>query len=58
MSQDTGKKYALRQNGVHYGAHLTEAFKARAQKMSETMTPEDKALAARFGYWLAELTVR
>jgi methyltransferase (TIGR00027 family) len=54
---DAIRKWALRRDGTFYGAHLTDAFKARAQQMTADLPKEDLALAARFGYWIGELKV-
>jgi methyltransferase (TIGR00027 family) len=53
----TAKKYAWRRKGTFYGAHLTSAFNARTHEMMRAIPPADLALAARSGYWLAELVV-
>ena len=57
-SLDTVKKYAFRRDGTFYGAHLMEAFKARGEQMMSQMPAEDRALAARWGYFIAELKVQ
>ena len=54
---DAIRKWAMRRDGTFYGAHLMEAFKARAQQMTAELPKEDLALATRFGYWIGELKV-
>jgi methyltransferase (TIGR00027 family) len=56
-SLESVKKYASRQDGSFYGAHLAEAFRARGQRMATELSPEDRALVASWGYWIAELRV-
>jgi methyltransferase (TIGR00027 family) len=56
------KRYAMRQDGTHYGAHLAKAFQQRNEAAMKAMTEADRQQVARAaatsGYWLAELAVR
>ena len=56
------KRYAMRQDGTHYGAHLEAVFQQRSEAALKAMTDEDRQQLAKAGatsgYWLAELTVR
>jgi len=56
-SIDTMKKYALRQNGMFYGAHLMEAFKVRGEQMASQLSPEVRQMAARWSYLIGDLRV-
>ena len=55
------KRYATRQDGTFYGAHLEAVFRERQQAAMKTMSEADRQqaieAAATSGYWLAELTV-
>lgn len=60
-SPETVKRYAMRQDGTHYGAHLEKVFQQRREVALKAMDDEDRRKAAEVaavpGYWLAELTV-
>jgi methyltransferase (TIGR00027 family) len=55
------KRYATRQDGTFYGAHLEAVFRERQLAAMKAMSEEDRQqaiqAAANSGYWLAELTV-
>jgi methyltransferase (TIGR00027 family) len=55
------KRYATRQDGTYYGAHLATAFEQRRQaalkEMDEAGRQQAAQAASSSGYWLAELTV-
>jgi methyltransferase (TIGR00027 family) len=55
------KRYATRQDGSFYGAHLEAVFRERQQAAMKNMSEADRQQAiqsaATSGYWLAELTV-
>jgi methyltransferase (TIGR00027 family) len=55
------KRYATRQDGSYYGAHLEKAFKERRDATMKAMDEAGREQAARAavtsGYWLAELNV-
>jgi len=61
MSPESVKRYAMRQDGSNYGAHLEEVFKQRHEAalkdMDEAARQEVARVAATSGYWLAELIV-
>jgi len=58
---DSVKRYAMRGDGLHYGAHLTKVFEERQQAALKAMDAAGREQAAQAaktsGYWLAELTV-
>jgi methyltransferase (TIGR00027 family) len=60
-SPESVSRYATRQDGSYYGAHLEEVFKQRReaalQAMDEAGRQQAAQAAATSGYWLAELTV-
>lgn len=60
-SPESVKRYAMRQDGIHYGAHLASAFEQRNQAALKAMDDAGRQKAAdaarTSGYWLAELTV-
>ena len=55
------KRYAMRQDGSYYGAHLEKVFKERRESALKAMDDAGRQQAARAeaksGYWLAELGV-
>ena len=55
------KRYATRQDGSYYGAHLEKVFEQRREAVLKDMDDADRRQAAQAaatsGYWLAELTV-
>jgi len=61
-SPESVKRYAMRQDGTTYGAHLAQVFQQRNEAALKAMTDEERQLAAKAaatsGYWLAELAVR
>lgn len=60
-SPESMKRYAMRQDGTYYGAHLEKAFQQRREDALKVMDEESRRqaekAAASSGYWLAELTV-
>lgn len=60
-SPESVSRYAMRQDGTYYGAHLEKVFQQRREAALEAMDDAGRQLAARAaamsGYWLAELTV-
>ena len=56
------KRYAMRQDGSYYGAHLEKAFQERREAVLKAMDDAGRQQAAQAaatsGYWLAELSVR
>jgi methyltransferase (TIGR00027 family) len=60
-SPESGKRYAMRQDGTHYGAHLATVFQERSEAALKAMDDAGRQEAARAartsGYWLAELAV-
>jgi hypothetical protein len=54
-------RYAMRQDGTYYGAHLEKVFQERREAALKAMDDEGRRQAAltsvMSGYWLAELTV-
>jgi methyltransferase (TIGR00027 family) len=54
-------RYAMRQDGTYYGAHLEKVFQQRREAALNAMDDADRGQAAQAaamsGYWLAELTV-
>ena len=60
-SPESMKRYAMRQDGTYYGAHLEKAFQQRREAALKAMDEESRQqaekAAASSGYWLAELTV-
>lgn len=60
-SPETVKRYAMRQDGTYYGAHLEKVFRQRREAALKAMDDADRRQAAEAaaipGYWLAELTV-
>jgi hypothetical protein len=61
-SPESMRRYAMRQDGSYYGAHLETAFQQRReaalQAMDEAGRQQAAQAAATSGYWLAELAVR
>jgi O-methyltransferase involved in polyketide biosynthesis len=60
VSPETVKRYAMRQDGTHYGAHLDKVFQQRREAALKAMDDADRhaaETAAVPGYWLAELSV-
>jgi methyltransferase (TIGR00027 family) len=55
-------RYAMRQDGSYYGAHLEKVFQERREAalkaLDEPGRQQMAQAAASSGYWLAELTVR
>ena len=55
------KRYAMREDGSYYGAHLEKVFQQRREAALAAMDDADRRQAAQAaassGYWLAELTV-
>jgi len=60
-SPESVKRYAMRQDGSYYGAHLEKAFQQRREAVLKTMDDAGRQQAAQAaatsGYWLAELSV-
>jgi methyltransferase (TIGR00027 family) len=60
-SPESIRRYAMRQDGSYYGAHLEKVFQQRReaalQAMDEIGRQQAARAAAMSGYWLAELTV-
>src|SRR5258708_2824116 len=60
-SPESVKRYAMRQDGKHYGAHLALVFEQRNQAALKAMDDAGRQQAAQAaktsGYWLAELAV-
>jgi len=58
---ESAKRYATRQDGNPYGAHLEKVFQQRREDALKAMDEAGRQQAARAestsGYWLAELTV-
>jgi hypothetical protein len=56
------KRYAMRQDGSYYGAHLEKVFQQRREATLKAMDDAGRQqavqAAATSGYWLAELAVR
>ena len=54
-------RYATRQDGSHYGAHLEKVFQQRHEAALKAMDDAERQqvaqAAATSGYWLAELAV-
>ncbi len=61
-SPESMKRYAMRQDGSYYGAHLEKVFlerrEAALKAMDDAGRQQAEKAAATSGYWLAELTVR
>lgn len=61
VSPESVKRYATRQDGSYYGAHLEKVFQQRREAALNAMDDADRQKAvqagATSGYWLAELTV-
>jgi methyltransferase (TIGR00027 family) len=61
-SPESVKRYATRQDGTYYGAHLEEVFKQRREAalnaMDDAAREQVARTAATSGYWLAELALR
>jgi len=55
------KRYAMREDGTYYGAHLAKVFQERREAALKAMDEAGRQQAARAeaksGYWLAELSV-
>lgn len=60
-SPESVRRYAMRQDGSYYGAHLEKVFQQRReaalQAMDEVGRQQAARAAAMSGYWLAELSV-
>jgi methyltransferase (TIGR00027 family) len=60
-SPESLRRYAMRQDGSYYGAHLEEVFQQRRETALKAMDEADRRQAAQAaattGYWLAELAV-
>lgn len=60
-SRESVRRYAMRQDGSHYGAHLENILKQRReaalQSMDDAGREQAAQAAATSGYWLAELMV-
>ena len=60
-SPESVKRYATREDGSYYGAHLEKVFEQRREAAMRAMDDAGREQAARAaatsGYWLAELTV-
>jgi methyltransferase (TIGR00027 family) len=60
-SPDSVRRYATRQDGSYYGAHLEKVFQQRREAALKAMDDAGREQAARAattsGYWLAELSV-
>jgi methyltransferase (TIGR00027 family) len=60
-SPESLRRYAMRQDGSYYGAHLEEVFQQRREAALKAMDEKDRERAIRTaavtGYWLAELVV-
>ncbi len=60
-SPESVKRYAMRQDGTYYGAHLEKVFQQRReaalQAMDDAGRQQAAQAAATSGYWLAELAV-
>jgi methyltransferase (TIGR00027 family) len=61
-SPESVKRYAMRQDGSYYGAHLEKVFQQRREAALKAMDDAGRLQAARAaamsGYWLSELTVQ
>lgn len=59
-SPESVKRYAMRQDGTHYGAHLERVFQERREAALKAMDDAGRQQVAQVtatsGYWLAELT--
>src|SRR5215469_252081 len=60
-SPESITRYAMRQDGSYYGAHLEKVFQQRREAALQAMDDIGRQQAARAaamsGYWLAELTI-
>jgi len=60
-SPESITRYAMRQDGSYYGAHLEKVFQQRREAALQAMDDAGRQQAARAaaisGYWLAELTI-
>jgi methyltransferase (TIGR00027 family) len=60
-SPESVKRYAMRQDGGYYGAHLEKVFQERREAALKAMDDAGRQQAAHAaatsGYWLAELSV-
>jgi O-methyltransferase involved in polyketide biosynthesis len=60
-SPESVRRYAMRQDGSSYGAHLEKVFEQRREAALKAMDDAGRQQAAQAaatsGYWLAELTV-
>ena len=61
MGPESVKRYAMRQDGSYYGAHLEKVFQERREAALKAMDDAGREQVAKAeatsGYWLAELTV-
>ncbi len=60
-SPESVKRYAMRQDGSYYGAHLEKVFEQRREAALKAMDDAGRQQAAEAavtsGYWLAELSI-
>jgi methyltransferase (TIGR00027 family) len=60
-SPESVSRYAMRENGTYYGAHLEKVFQQRQEDAMKTTDDagrrQAEQVAATSGYWLAELNV-
>ena len=60
-SPESVSRYAMRENGSYYGAHLEKVFQQRQEDAMKAMDDagrqQAEQVAATSGYWLAELSV-
>jgi hypothetical protein len=60
-SPESVSRYAMRQDGSYYGAHLEKVFQERREAALKAMDDAGREQAAQAavtsGYWLAELAV-
>jgi methyltransferase (TIGR00027 family) len=60
-SPESVRRYAMREDGTYYGAHLEKVFAERREAAMKAMDEAGREQAARAaassGYWLAELAV-
>jgi hypothetical protein len=60
-SPESVRRYAMRQDGSYYGAHLEKVFQQRREAVLKAMDDAGRQQVAEAtatsGYWLAELAV-
>jgi methyltransferase (TIGR00027 family) len=60
-SPESVSRYAMRENGTYYGAHLEKVFQQRQadalKAMDDAARQQAAQVAATSGYWLAELNI-